>query len=305
VANSAGKTILYAAHVDGVSTSTNAGRTWRQGRGFPGGSGIMHVAASATDPAVAYAGGWVLAGQQQTGEVFVSTDGGRSWRATGLAREGGYVSVLVVDPSDSGTVYAGTGDGLYRTTTGGDQWQRLVLRPGHVTDVAVEPGRPGNLYAAVERRGLFRSTDGGATWRGAMAPSRFGGEISAIAFDPLAPGVLYVGTGIGIYRSGNGSTWRHVYGGPRGDDGHVHALAFDPRAAGTMYAVTYCDGIIKSRDGGRSWRVINRGFVAGCRPPYDLEVDPRNSRILYALTPDVGLFKSTDGGGHWRRTPQP
>lgn len=96
-----------------------------------------------------------------------------------------------------------------------------------------------------------------------------------------------------------------MYGGPKGDGGHVHELTFDPGRRGTLYGITYCDGITKSLDGGRSWRAVNRGFVPGCRPPYDLEVDSTDSNVLYALTPDVGLFKSSDAGRTWKRTRQP
>ena len=87
----------------------------------------------------------------------------------------------------------------------------------------------------------------------------------------------------------------------------VHAFAFDSTNPATMYVVTYCAGLFKSRDGGRSWQKINRGFVAPCRPPFSIAVDPRDSRVLYALTPDDngGLFKSTDAGRNWRRTSQP
>ncbi|HET9461584.1 MAG TPA: hypothetical protein VFO56_06590 [Gaiellaceae bacterium] len=138
-----------------------------------------------------------------------------------------------------------------------------------------------------------------------MTPSKYGGEIATTAFDPLTPGVLYVGTGIGICSTKNGSASRHVYSGPDDRDGHVHAITVDPTSLGTMYAVTYCEGIIKCRDSGRSRRPINRGFVPDCRSPYDLEVDPRDPSVLYALTPDVGLFKSTDGGQHWSRASQP
>jgi photosystem II stability/assembly factor-like uncharacterized protein len=305
VAAQGDRTVLYAAHRNGVSTSTNGGSTWRQGRGFHGDRGALQVVASAAEPSVAYAGGWVLDGHGQTGKVFASADGGRSWRVTGFAPEGGYWTVLVLDPSDSRTVYAGTNEGLYRSTSGGKKWQRLALRPGRVTDVAVEPGRPSNLYADVAGRGVYRSTDGGRSWRGAMDPRRYGGFIAGIEFDPLTPGALYAGTNAGIFASRNGGAWRRVDRGTMWDNRRVHSLAFDAKQRGTMYAVTYCEGIFRSSDGGRSWQDANDGFDPGCRPPFAIAVDPRNSRVLYALTPDVGLFKSSDGGRHWRRTPQP
>lgn len=76
----------------------------------------------------------------------------------------------------------------------GNPWSRLALASGDVSDVAVEPGRSSTIYAHA-RWGLFRSTDRGQSWRLVMAASRYGGEISAIAFDPLTPGMLVRGNG--------------------------------------------------------------------------------------------------------------
>jgi photosystem II stability/assembly factor-like uncharacterized protein len=74
----------------------------------------------------------------------------------------------------------------------------------------------------------------------------------------------------------------------------------DPRHRQTVYAVTYCRGVYKSVDGGRTWRAANAGLTPWCRPPFTLVVDPRATQTLYVLTSNrTGMFKSSDGGRRW------
>jgi photosystem II stability/assembly factor-like uncharacterized protein len=302
------RTVLLAAHVDGVSISRDGARTWRRGRGLEAAPFFTHVAVSPVRPGNVYAATSTAsdAGRSHSG-VFVSTDGGRSWRRAGLVLSGTFVATLVVAPSQPSTVYAGTNHGLFKSTTRGRVWRKLSLPPGLVTGLAADPERPKHLYATVEGQGVFRSTDGGRRWNGAMTPARYGGYVATIAFEPLIRGGVYAGTADGIYHRVRGGPWRRIDGGLMQGNRRVHDFAFDTRNAGTMYAVTYCAGLFKSRDAGRTWRRINRGFVEPCRPPFSVAVDPLDSSVLYALTPGtgLGLYKSTDAGSSWRRTSQP
>jgi photosystem II stability/assembly factor-like uncharacterized protein len=179
--------------------------------------------------------------------VFRSSDGGRSWRSAGLAVRGGEVdstdpriTSLAVDPRAPATVYAarsGWADGgtrlrqeLFGSTNSGRSRRALGIA---ARLVAVSPADPGSVFAiagaidyAKENR-LLRSTDGGRSWRAAdssLPPTRF----AALAFDPVAPGIVYAATSRGVLESTDGGTgWREAGGGVSRQP--VSAIAVDPR----------------------------------------------------------------------------
>jgi len=237
--------------------------------------------------------------------------------------------VLVVDPSNASTIYAGS-RGIFKTTNGGANWSVAGLTGSPIVVLAINHSTPNILYAGISLEGgcawfqkrLFKSIDGGAHW-GTLATNINGCDhIDALVADPANPRTLYMADFDHIF----GDTWAPLMKST--DDGDTWAppsfnppfacIAVDPREPTTIYAGSFDfpyfgysgwddrHGVFKSTDGGKNWNItglMNMGVNA-------LAIDPLHSSMLYAATstfsgypsrPDSfrGLFKSTDGGASW------
>jgi len=194
---------VYAALYDEAADqsrlirSSDGGTTWNTDGGAGVGGGIGALAVDPKRAETVYVGyeGVTSGGRS----VATSSDGGRSWRHRSIPGAGS-VNALAVAPSDPDTIYAGTDVGLARSVDGGDRW-RLVpnpdvfLRPDlFLRAVVVDPERSETVYVVTwdQRRGVYRSTNGGGTWRpfGARLPRR---GVADLAFDPTGSW-LYAGT---------------------------------------------------------------------------------------------------------------
>ena len=183
-----------------------------------------------------------------------------------------------------------------------------------VSALAIDPLRPRTVFAAAFEAGVFRSTDGGASWR-ALNIAAPGTRIDSVAVSAAEPGTVYVGTGRGIFKStDDGATWRGSNAGLFGNEsafdrvnrlveGYVYALVIDPRTRGTVYAGTWQRGLLKSTNGGQSWRRL--GFMT----VGDVVLDPQDPDTLYlagvgafgtGARSDSGVFKSADAGRTWK-----
>jgi hypothetical protein len=258
----------------------------------------------------AIAGGW----------IFKSTDQARTWKRVYLYP----TSVLVIDPQNTDTLYAGTaGGGILKSEDGGASWSAAssgfpTLPNGAyatVRTLVVDPQNPSTIYAAVNEccpvlPGIFKSTDGAATWNAASFGLPSPALAIALAIDPQNPSVLYAGTGSGIFRSWNGGAyWSAASSGlPISNPGNpsspyvpVTALAIDPQNTSRIYAArrgvftaTQDSTISISTDGGASW--TPRGGLRAS--VFSLAMDPDDPSTVYAGT-DWGVLKSTDGAASW------
>lgn len=207
---------------------------------------------------------------------------------------------------------------------------RLVgpFRGGRVSAVAGDPDDPLTFYFGACAGGIFKTQDGGITWRNISDGFFRTAAVGAVAVAASDPNVLYVGTGEanirsnvshgdGVYKSTDaGASWQWV--GLR-DTRHIARIAIHPlnpdvvyaAALGHIYGANPERGVYRSTDGGRHWRrLLYRDSRTGA---IDVVLDPHNARVVYAalwqaartpygLTsggPGSGLFKSTDGGDHW------
>ena len=221
------------------------------------------------------------------------------------------VQVLAVDPVTPATVYAGLSRvGIFKSRDAGLSWQaiNLGLANKFVSALAIDPQSPMTLYAGTSA-GVFKTTDGGAVWR-AIPVGMGAKEVLSITIDPRTTATVYAGTSTGTFRSTDGgSRWRAMSAA----NGHRlgRAFAIDPQTPATIYAAAYTDqrsgdgnsygvgrGVLKSTNGGGSWRAMNAGLNG--RAVGALAVDPRRASTIYAGTYDEGVLKSTDGGLSWR-----
>jgi len=304
---------------------------------------VQSIGAIAVDP-THHDNVWVGTGETWTRNsvsigngIYKSTDAGETWTFSGLP-ESERISRILVDPRASDTVYAcvpgklwsdSADRGLYRTADGGKTWQ-LVLKGGNLStgcgDVAMQPGSPDVLIASLwdfRRRGwtyrsggespkapsgsgLYRSTDGGASWTelttasGKGLPPKPYGRI-AVRFAPSEPKTVYAfieSTDSGLLVSHDGGdSWE------RGDKSqwmvwrpfYFANLIVDPRDAKRVFKT---DGnLILSEDGGKSFAVVG-GFNGMHGDLHDLWIDPNNSQHVFAGD-DGGLWISYDGGNRW------
>jgi photosystem II stability/assembly factor-like uncharacterized protein len=266
------------------------------------------------------------------GGVWRSIDGGVSYKPI-FDEQVQSIGAIAVDPKSPKTIWVGTGeswtrnsvsvgDGLYKTTNGGDTWEKVGLADSeHIARIAVHPTdgntvwvcATGHLWDGNEERGVYKTTDGGKSWKKTLFVDRETG-CSDLAVDPQDPKILYAGmwqfrrfpwafrsggAGSGLFKSTDGGdTWRPVKTGlPTGEKGRV-AVAVAPSRPAVVYALVEAKetALYRSDDTGESWAKVNSSFNVQVRPFYfaRLVVDPTDFNYVYK--PGFTLTISTDGG---------
>ena len=237
-----------------------------------------------------------------SGGVFRSTDGGHRWTPIFDDQEAASIGAIAVAPSADSVIWVGTGEpfirsnvsignGVYRSTDGGDSWEHKGLGgTGRIGRLAVHSTDPdvvyaaalGDLYGPQQERGIFRTRDGGDTWERVLFVDEYTGGVDVV-MDPNNPRVLFAATWQMFMQ-----TWGRWSGGPG-------------------------SGIFKSRDGGESWeRLEGRGLPTGTMGKIGLAMSASNSNRIYALIETNSnrdfepledhegvLWRSDDGGANW------
>jgi photosystem II stability/assembly factor-like uncharacterized protein len=277
---------------------------------------------------------------QVNGGVWKSDDYGRTWMPIFDSQPTQSIGAIAVAPSDPKIVYVASGEGLqrpdlsvgngiYKSADAGQTWTHLGLRDGQqIPALAVDPRDANHLFAAVlghpfgpnAERGLFVSSDGGATWQKSLYVDENTGA-SDIAMDPTNPNVLYAslwegregpwefgnsyhGSHGGIFKSSDGGkNWRKLGGGLPADvvQAYVAVAASNPNRLYGSVATASGVNIYRSDDAGETWR---RATTDG-RPALRIgggdlpvpRVDPKNPDILYSTS--TVTWRSTDGGQTW------
>jgi photosystem II stability/assembly factor-like uncharacterized protein len=220
-------------------SSSDGGMSWHQTEQLPEGSNRAFAAVvfASSNPKTVYAGsaGFISCGhftsdvpssgynatiQKAGAGVFISQDGGESWRQSPDPQmQNLAVAKLAVDPQNANLVYAATFySGLYRSNDGGQSWTQVrggLPASRSITIVRIDPHDSRIIYAGRNEGGLYHSTDGGTTWRQVAAGLPAEGVITDVEFDPQNPQVLYAAEVFsGIYRSQDGGrTWQAINSG--------------------------------------------------------------------------------------------
>ncbi len=295
------------------------------------GGRIHDVEALPTDPGTLYVA-------TASGGLWKSTNKGTTWTPIFDDQAVSTFGDVAIAPSDPDVIWAGTGEqqnrqstswgnGVYRSIDGGRTWHHLGLdTTRHIGRIRVHPddpdiayvAAPGNLWKADATRGVFKTTDGGATWEKVLFIDEDTGVID-LAMDPGHPDILYAaayqrrrrtwgfnggGPGSGIYKTTDGGvSWTALTRGlPDGDKGRI-GLALAPSNPNVLYATIEHakePGTYRSNDGGASWEKVN---PLNPRPMYysHIVADPTDENRVYLLATE--FYRSDDGGRTFRQMP--
>jgi len=236
--------------------------------------------------------------------IYIGTAGGGVWKSISA---GVYlrpvfdeytmsIGKVTMDQNHNDTVWVGTGEpwvrnsvgvgnGLYKTTNGGTNWEFMGLKDSeHISDIIIHPKESNTVYVAVQgqlwsanqERGLFKTTDGGKTWAKILYIDENTG-CADIDIDPKNPDIVYA------------AMWSH----------RRYPDFFDSGFTGTS-------ALFKSTDGGKTWNKIHNGLPATTLGRIGIAIAPSNTSILYASVEakgdgNKGLYKSEDSGASWKK----
>lgn len=279
------------------------------------------------------------------GGVWKTTDAGKTWLpvSDGFFRTGSVGSIAVA-PSDPNVVYAGMGegcirgnvsygDGVWKSTDAGRTWKHAGLPLSrHIPRIRVHPRNPDIAWAAVlgaifnasEERGVYKTTDGGKTWRKVLYRNDRAGAVD-LALTPANPNVLYAalwdvrrtpwslesgGPGSGLFQSTDGGeTWTEITRNPGLPKGLIGRIGVSVSGANPdrVWAQIEAEdgGLFRSDDAGKTWRKVNDNRNLRQRAWYytHIHADPVNPDRVYAQ--NVQFWRSDDGGATFRPIPTP
>ncbi|MGH9374373.1 MAG: WD40/YVTN/BNR-like repeat-containing protein, partial [Vicinamibacterales bacterium] len=248
---------------------------------------ISDIAVDPRNPSV-----WYVAAA--SGNLWKTENRGNTWNAI-FDDHGSYsLGAVTVDPRDSNVVWLGTGennnqrsvgfgDGVYKSIDGGSTWKRMGLEASeHIQNIVIDPRNSnvvyvtaiGPLWSPGGDRGLYKTTDGGQTWKAVLTISPDTG-VTDVVMDPKAPDVLY-------------------------------AAAYQRRrAVGQLIGGGPESGLFKSTNGGQTWTKLTRGLPTVELGRIGLAISWRNPKTISALVTAQlghgGFFRSDDAGASWRR----
>jgi photosystem II stability/assembly factor-like uncharacterized protein len=326
--------VFYIGQVNGgVWKSDDYGRTWTPIFDHESTQSIGAIAVAPSNPNIIYVGsgeGLHRPDLSVGNGIYKSTDAGKTWTHLGL-RDGFQIPALAIDPRDPNRVFAavlghpyGPNEerGLFRSTDGGQTWQKAISKDENTgaSDVEIDPSNPDVIYASMwEARegpwednnefngtggGLFKSTDGGATWH--PLSNGLPKDLSQIyvAIAPSDPRRLYATIAIAagplaVYRSDDaGENWSKATDDPR-PSGRIGGgdLAI-PRVDSKNPDVVYCASTVtmRSTDGGKTWSGF-RGAPGG-DDYQNLWINPNDPNIILIVS-DQGAIITVNGGASW------
>jgi photosystem II stability/assembly factor-like uncharacterized protein len=312
-----------------------SGMKWR-GIGPYRGGRVLAVTGVPGEPNTFYFGG-------VAGGVWKTDDAGATWRSLTDAEPFSSIGSIAVADADHNIVYVGTGeacirgditygDGVYKSIDGGKSWKHVGLADSRqIGAVIVHPKNPnvvyvaalGHVYAPSPERGIYRTTDGGASWQRVLYLNDTTGGIDVV-FDPQNPSTLFAamwqanrtpwslssgGPGSGLFRSSDGGdTWKRLegHGLPEGILGRI-GVSVSGADSDRVYALIEAKegGVFRSSDGGGTWTKVNDDERYRQRAWYFTHIfaDPNAADTVYAL--NTGLFRSVDGGKTFTLLPAP
>jgi len=286
---------------------------------------VSAVDAWIDDPRLVYVGA-------ASGGLWKSTNGGTTFKDV-FEDEVQIIGAIAIDQNHKDTVWVGTGEpwtrnsisvgnGIYKTTDGGEEWEMIGLEgTDHIAKIIINPENSDEVYVAAlggvwapnVERGVFKTTDGGKSWQKILFVDENTG-CADLTMHPTNPNILYAGMwdfqrkpytfksggpGSNLYRTDDGgATWEKVVVETDYDELGRIAVAFSHADPNVIYTIIESEktGLYRSEDGGKSWELKSRSPIVGERPFYFslLIPDPVDTNRIYK--PGFTLWMSDDGG---------
>ena len=277
------------------------------------------------------------------GGLWKTEDAGQRWKNISDGYfEMGSVGAVAVSTYNTNIVYVGMGehaprgvmtsygDGVYKSTNAGKTWKHIGLKETqHISRIIIHPTNPdivyvaaqGQLYGPNKERGIYKSTDGGKTWKNTLFVNELTGA-AELSIDANYPEIMYAamwehqrkpnmvvsgGQGSGLYKSTDaGESWTEMTEGLPEEKGKM-AISVSPANSNKVYALIESDsnqdkgGLFVSNDAGKSWSMASGDNRLVQRAWYYIEVftDPQDEDIVYVLS--APALRSLDGGKNWER----
>jgi photosystem II stability/assembly factor-like uncharacterized protein len=268
---------------------------------------------------------------------YRTTDGGTTWGRTDFGA-GQQVWSIAFHPRDPNVVFAGTSPvGVWRSNDSGETWKRLpnakqrdrltMAFPSRVMRIAVVPGTPDQIYAALEVAGVMRSLDGGETWDDCAEPlvsladrphlkSRIQSDSDAegmldahaLTVSQAAPDAVFLAVRMGLFRSADrGRTWEDMEIGRFSPLTYGRDIRLSPHDPSTLYACLSPaarseDGsLYRSADLGKTWQRLDHGVKARATM-MGVALHPRDPQQVYCASRCGQVFGTQDGGRTWRES---
>ena len=273
-----------------------------------------------------------------SGGVWKSVNGGTTFKPVFDRQSVQSIGALAIDPSNSKIVWAGTGeawtrnsvsigDGIYKSSDGGENWTNMGLKDSeHIAKILVDPKDSNSVLACAtghvwndnDERGVFKTSDGGNTWKKVLAGANGSTGCGMLAMSPLEPKTIFAsmwdfrrqgwtfrsgGPGSGLYQSTDGgNSWtelndKNSKGLPEKPWGRI-AVAVAPAKPQVVYAMIESkkSALFRSDDGGKTWNRLDASRFMIWRPFYfaNLIVDPKDENKVFK--PDGPLLLSVNGG---------
>jgi photosystem II stability/assembly factor-like uncharacterized protein len=278
------------------------------------------------------------------GGVWRTQDGGRSWANISDGFFGGSVGSIAVSESDNNVMYVGGGEvtvrgnvshgyGVWKSENAGESWESMGLEDTrHIVRIRVHPDNSDVVYAAVlgdlykdsDARGVYKSIDGGKSWKKTLFSNASSGAVD-LCFDPNNPRILYASTwnvrrtpyslssggdGSALWKStDSGETWTNISsnkGLPSSTLGII-GVTVSPVNSKRVWAIIEAEegGVFRSEDGGLNWKRVNASRSLRQRAWYYSKIyaDPQDEDVVYVM--NVSYHKSTDGGANFKSNNAP
>jgi photosystem II stability/assembly factor-like uncharacterized protein len=285
---------LYLGTLDSwIYESVNRGASWRRLARLDLTDDLVldNIVVDEADAATLYVAAWKLG--QPGGGLWISHDGGKSWVAVDALR-GQSIRALSQAPSNPRVLFAGTLEGVFRSTDAGVSWtliSPLGSREIHeVESLAVDPLNPDIVYAGTWHL-PWKTVDGGKNWKNIKQGLIDDSDVFSIIIDPTSPSTIFLSACSGIYKSVNAGELFHKIAGIPSTARRTRVLMQDPRTREVVYAGT-TEGLYKTADSGKTFKrmtgpdlIVNGVFV-----------DPGDSSHVLLATDRSGVLASQDAG---------